>query len=366
MLTPVICRGCGQRLEIPEGHSRSKLRCAECGVFNELPKDLVENLKANPAPAKKSVEDDAADLLSDEPPVRAKQKRETPSTASAPVAKAKPVPPAAPPAPPAETPSFDEDSHESATYGFAPSETKEPEREVLIQGTNEDDGKAYQVTGDIKKKRCPECEKRTDYRAKICKECGYNFETKEKVVREFTPIIREWEAGWPLQRRMIVFAAAQVVNLVILIMSAISGMLCVGTVLLLVMAALQAFLLGTFDTLKVVRNNKGKVTITRNWRFFFKPKPPDKIKWQDHEGVVLIQGRELDLVNWVMCIILLMYGILPGVLFWWYVIKPDQFHVALSMAHGYPETTLYRGTNEAQAREILQVVMDATGLKDNR
>lgn len=363
MLAPPFCRGCGQRLEIPEGHSRTKLRCPECGVFNELPKELVENLKSRPAAPKRSVDDDAADLLADEPPVRPKQKK---AQAAAPAAP-KPKPPASvPAAPPVATKAAADEppAVDSNTYGFAPD--SEPEREVLIQGTSEDDGKAYQVTGDIKKKKCPECEKRVDYRAKVCNHCGYDFVTEEKAVREFEPIIREWETGWPLQRRVAVFAIAQVVNLVVLVTSFMSDMGCVGLPLLLIMAGLQAFLLGTYDTLKIIRSNKGKVTITRTWRLLFMPKPPDRIKWTDHEGVVLVQGREMEMVNWLICLVLTLYLILPGVLFWWYVLKPDQYHVAFSMSHGYPETTLYKGTNEAQAREILQVVMDVTGLKDNR
>lgn len=364
MLAPILCRNCGQRLEIPDGHSRSKLRCGECGVFNELPADLVDANKARAAAPVKSVEDDAAALLGAEPPVRPKQKRAIPTPPAGTRASADVPPPA--PLPVAKQIPDEPPLDDAATYRFAPSEKKEPERDLLIQGTNEDDGKAYQVTGDIKKKKCPECEKRIDYRTRVCNHCGYNFETKEKSVRDYTPIIREWETGWPMKRRVIVFAVAQVVNLAILIMSALSEQLCVGVTLLLIMAVLQAFLLGTFDTLKIIRNNKGKVTITRAWRICFMSKPPEKVKWNDSEGVVLVQGREMDLVNWVMCLILLGYGIVPGVLFWWYVIKPDQFHVALSMAHGYPETTLFRGTSEIQAREILQVVMDATGLKDNR
>jgi hypothetical protein len=357
MLVPITCRNCGQQLDVPDGHTRAKLRCAECGVFNDLPKDLIENLKsAPPKPSRQTTAED--DLLADDPPVRPKARKE--KLAAAQTAPSMPAPPRQQDEEPTED--------ESGSYGLAAPEPKEPERDVLIQGTSEDDGKAYQVTGDIKRKKCPECDKRCDYRAKVCKECGYNFVTKEKSNREFTPIIREWETGWPLKRRIMAFAAALVINLVILVLASLSlsGMFCVGVFMALVSAGIQAFLLGTFDTLKITRSNKGKVTIIRNWRICFAPKPPEKLKWTDHEGVVLIQGREMDFMNWVMCLILLTYGILPGVLFWWFVIKPDQFHVAFSMAHGYPETTIYRGTNESQARDILQVVMDCTGMKDNR
>ncbi|HLQ43765.1 MAG TPA: hypothetical protein VK137_03470, partial [Planctomycetaceae bacterium] len=46
MLNPVYCSGCGLRLAIPPGHAKSKLRCAECGVFNEIPKEVLEALAA--------------------------------------------------------------------------------------------------------------------------------------------------------------------------------------------------------------------------------------------------------------------------------------------------------------------------------
>ena len=44
MLNPLYCRGCGQRLEIPEGFAKAKLRCGECGVYTDLPPELREQL----------------------------------------------------------------------------------------------------------------------------------------------------------------------------------------------------------------------------------------------------------------------------------------------------------------------------------
>ena len=65
-MATILCNGCGQRVEVPEGHARTKLRCPECGVFNELPKETVEQSRAAAKPA---TDDDAyARLLEPEPP----------------------------------------------------------------------------------------------------------------------------------------------------------------------------------------------------------------------------------------------------------------------------------------------------------
>src|SRR5262249_52434284 len=79
--------------------------------------------------------------------------------------------------------------HEETTPARA--EEEEPEREVRIEGTQEDDRNPYRVTGDIKKKLCPECQKSIDYRENFCVHCGFNLKTGEKSKRNFQPINRE-------------------------------------------------------------------------------------------------------------------------------------------------------------------------------
>ena len=340
MLGPIFCHGCGQRVEVPEGCTRSKLRCPECGVFNELPKG--DRAAAKPTRTQNAEPDDAyAALLEPGPPVaRPAPPEEDPAGVYAFQEEPKPKPaPKAEPKPPA----------------------KEEEREVLVHGTEDDDGNPYQVTGDVPTKTCPECDQKVERRAKTCVHCGFHFESGKKAERTYQPINRDWESGWPLQKRIVAFVVLQVVNFVTLVAALIGGQRTgLSFVIILFSVGLQAFLVGTFDRLSLTRNQKGKVVITRTWRYAFIPRLPDTVRWKEHETILIVRENEFDLIDWVMAFILLGYGCLPGIAFWWFVIRPDKFTVFLCKDHGSPETPLIKTQNEELAKEIQTVVSEAT------
>ena len=48
----------------------------------------------------------------------------------------------------------------------------------------------------------------------------------------------------------------------------------------------QAFVLGTFDRLDLLRTAKGKVTLTQQWRVAFYPLPSKTLKWRECEDTV--------------------------------------------------------------------------------
>jgi len=398
MAVVAFCTGCGQRQDVPAGYSKGKFRCSECGVIFELPPDIREMARNAPiveerppaaAPtrtkprAKQTEADAAADMLlapdaaerSGAPSTHARKSNErTPSSPSPSEKAAKRDPSVSPrrPPEPAIDDGTDDDIVPAQVSETEPAlvEDEEPEREVLIEGTQEDDRNPYRVTGDVKKKLCPECQKSIDYRENFCVHCGFNLKTGEKSKRSFQPINREWENGWPFQKRVTAFFVCQGINLFILIaMSLLTEAYTFSFVTLLLQIGLQAFLLGTYDRLKLTRTSKGKVTITKTWRYLFIPQKTKTIRWRDHEGLVIMQSHESDefnMLNWGIAIILLGYGCLPGILFWYYVIRPDKWDVSLALAHGSADVSLYHGLNEARAREIFAVISDATGLKDNR
>ena len=407
MSVMAFCTGCGQRQEVPAGYSKAKFRCAECGVIFELPPDIRELARnapaveerpapapARPKPRVKQTEADAAADLLREPEEQQERKSSRPpspagkaneSSAPAPPSKMAQSPAPPPPARQAKSslppvakkqpeksrpslPHSEDDDIVPVEEEEEPiiAEEEEPEREVLIEGTEEDDRNPYRVTGDIKTQRCPECNKAIDYRENFCVYCGFDLKTREKKKRTFQPLNLVWENGWPFQKRLTAFFVCQAINLVLMIGLMIVSDYTVSIVMLLLQVGLQAFLLGTFDTLTLKRNSKGKVTITKMWRYAFIPQKPQTIRWIDHEGLVIIQSNEPDMLSWGMVFILAGYGCVPGILFWYFVIRPDKWDVALAFAHGSADVTLYHGLNEARAREIHAAISDATGLKDNR
>ena len=237
------------------------------------------------------------------------------------------------------------------------------EPEILLTGTNDDDFNPYTVRGDIPTATCPECGKAIHEGVPKCKHCGVDFDAKRKAERVFAPVDQVWENGWPLQTRIKVFAILQVINLAVLLaplMLEQSGGLFVSGAI--VSAGLQAFLLGTFDRLHLTRNAKGKVVLTQMWRFAFIAGKPQTIRWKEHEGIRIAESDEIDLIDWLIGAILFFYGVIPGIFFWWYVLRPDKLDVMLCKDHGCPATLLCRTTNEQRAREIMTTISEVAML----
>lgn len=228
----------------------------------------------------------------------------------------------------------------------------------------DDDGKPYALPQDeIKTKRCTECGKEIDVKASICVHCGHDERTRKKAERTFQPVDRTWEAGWSFERRLTVFLAFQVLNAVTLVLTMVGGQ-SVGMSITGAMfyVFLQAFLLGTYDRLRVRRNKKGQVEIVQTWRFCFIPAAPKKIDWKEHEGVAIGVYNGTGFVDWWIFLVLLPFFIIPSLLWFWFVIRADRHFMALARDQGFPDVYLYRGLKEDQAREIAQVVSDVTGL----
>jgi hypothetical protein len=228
----------------------------------------------------------------------------------------------------------------------------------------DDNGQPYvPAAEEIKTRKCEQCAKDIDLLAVVCVHCGYDAQAKKKVERTFTPVDRTWHAGWPFERRMTVFLGFQAVNLITIILAlSVGESLGVTTFAVVMTIALQAFVIGTFDTLRVRRNKKGQTEITITWRVGFVPTAPKKVPWREHEGVAFGHYDPTGLSDWWIFLILLPWFLIPAILWWYYVIRPDHFYAALARDRGFPETYLYRGMNEAQAKEICQVVTDTTAL----
>src|SRR5207247_10289468 len=145
--------------------------------------------------------------------------------------------------------------------------------------------------GEMRTRRCEQCGKEIDIGAVVCVHCGYDFRKQEKAERSFHPIDREWEAGWPFERRLAVFLALQIINVTTLVLSVmVDGSVPVSIFGIVLSVALQAFLLGTYDRVRVRRNKKGQADITVTWRVGFVPKPPKRIHWQEYEGIAFGQS----------------------------------------------------------------------------
>ncbi|MBO0698231.1 MAG: hypothetical protein J2P46_07545, partial [Zavarzinella sp.] len=204
---------------------------------------------------------------------------------------------------------------------------------------DESDSLPYRIPPeDVKTRPCGECGKSIDIHAVVCVHCGFDAETKRKAERTYQPIDREWEAGWPFRRRLTVFLIFQVLNAGSLAaFVADEGSLPTSISGVLFAIFLQAFVLGTYDKVRIRRNKKGQTEIAIIWRICFIPLAPKKVNWREREGVAWGHYDSTSAVDWFFLILLLLSCFPLAVLFWWFVVRADRFYAALARDRGYPD-----------------------------
>ncbi len=240
-----------------------------------------------------------------------------------------------------------------------------PEPEPLLDGTEEDDGQPYRVPGDPEdqKESCPECLELIPLGALVCNHCGFNRETGAKLQRVYKKVAQSWDTGLRLPLRLGIYLGVQGIVLVATLILAVAGGSWGGLVHSWVVGAVMlAFLLGTFPRIHLERSKKGQVRLTKTWRICFIPLGPSEIRWREFEGVSAEMAHKTNFMDWFLFLVLLPCGVIPGILWWFWVLEPDEFDVALTRDHGGPAELLYRGRSEATALEVATTVRKTTGL----
>jgi hypothetical protein len=372
----VLCPACGFALGVPAGGDAAALVCPWCGT------------KAGAKPAKdkqaanvrsRSVEELAADLLSTPAGDDAPSAGELSPQFSVPNTESPPPRPS----PLVEKGERQADTTQERTAPSIAPEEDEPHafqdvrrrRELRERPTTaknlppavdlDGDSDPYTAERDGPPTTpCPECHKPIAEGMSVCVACGFNIATGQKTERTFQPLTRQWEWGWPLHKRLTLYFALQAVNGT----ATLSGVL-VGFPLnsmlwaAVTFAALQAFLLGTYERIGLERTRKGQVRLTCTWRYCFIERPPRRIKWSACEAIRLGRSWRPTLIDWWMGVVLLFHFVVPGIIWYWCAIRPDRTYVALLKDHGCTDETLYTGLNEAHARDMAETIHDVTGLR---
>ncbi len=335
MARSVICPSCGNRQSLPDDFDRRKVRCAQCGVMCP-----VEDAPA-PVPARKKaapVEDE------EETAARLLDEVEAPSP---------------PPATPTRRPSA-----EVTPPNPLPTPAPEPEQERR-EFQDQDDGKPYLVDGGVEERNCPRCLRVMERDAVVCLGCGLDLRKGKKLKRTFEPMERAWDLGMPFALRIKLFIAAVLIGIGLSMASAYFssdwstplGGWFFFTVML-------AFLLGSFFHVHLSRDKKGRVKLTRTWRICFIAKPPEQIDVLEYHGVRCDLVSEFSFLEWIIFFDLLLYGIIPGILFLVLVMNRDRQVVVLTKDHGYADIILYKGTDAALAREVTSALRDGARLRE--
>jgi hypothetical protein len=333
MSATVLCSGCGGRVSIPEEHSRARIRCPECGVMNDVPesarKPAGDSDKPRRAqkPAAGDVDAEAILLGGDAPPaVEDKPARRKSAAIQA-------QPPRAP----------------EPLHPLPPSPN--------ARASDEDDGRPYRVPGMDETRTCPECCRDIPRDAVMCTLCGYNLQTGKKAKQSFEPVERDWHVGWPVNLRRGLFVAAEVFFLTACVISVVGGAPVFGVVFpWLVFTAMTAFLLGTYDHIRLTRNKKGRVRMTKTWTVCFVPRPPQEIDVGDYGGVTYGPMDETSIMEWLILLMMVLAGIIPGILWLYFVFIRTSFQVAITKQHGHDELIVYRGSNEKLVLDIAETL----------
>jgi hypothetical protein len=374
---PVICEGCGQRVPIPEGYRRNKIQCA-CGVISPVPESARQETEA-PAPkraaAKSSsaVEEEAERWLLDDAPSSPPPRRPPNAHDAEPIAERKP----------AEKPAVFERRFPCRRCGrmvrrqgecpecdgaAPPAAADEelvcwPSVDKPKKIDEEDESSPYAVEGadDVK---CPNCCFMLPTGSVLCVRCGFDLKKRKKVARTYQPMERVWETTASYSARLTSFCICAAVALVL----GLTGVFWAGADLgvfvgaFLLLAAMLAFLLGTFDRIHLTRDMRGRVQLTKTWRVAFFALQPQSIDVRSYEGIMTGKHREISAWEYGIFFLLLFCALVPGIIWWYLAIYKVTFHVSLSRDHGFPSYILFSGWSEQQMKEIAYALRDASGL----
>lgn len=351
MANRVTCQNCGDRVDVPDGYARSKIRCPACGYYAEVPAEARGALVPNAAPADPF----------DAPFVPAGRNPEP--EPPAPVGRARTNPN------PRDTrPVF---------------EVEEGSGAPLLHGTqDEDDDKPYAVPGSGLKP-CPHCRGQLPLDAAFCVHCGKDLTSGSKAERNYQPVNRTWDEGFSTQLRLQLLVLCGILDAAAMLI--LSFTLSVGGAILplLFQIGLQVFLLGSYDTFTLKRTPKGATTLTRVRRLFMLPQSPYKFRWKQSAAVGVRSGQAVGPFGYLVLLFLAITGVsflvggfvstlflLPMALiyfacaggFYWYVVRPDVSEVVLTDEYGSTDEVVYRTIDREHAVEVARLVADATGL----
>jgi DNA-directed RNA polymerase subunit M/transcription elongation factor TFIIS len=220
----------------------------------------------------------------------------------------------------------------------------------------------YGVTRSVEI-RCPECGKTLLPDAKACPGCGFDLDKGEKPERVFERVERSWEAGLPFSRRLLIFLVVQAIVFSTGLPGAIAGgRVATFFISWIPFTLLLLFVVGTYDRVDLIRKKNGHTLLSKTWRLCLVECPRTSYQLSEFEGVTVGKANDTNMTDWILFLFLALMGVIPAILFWNYVIRPDAVFVALTRDHGYAAETLYRGRKQAQAREIADAVHELAGL----
>jgi hypothetical protein len=384
----IVCQGCGQRFNLPDGYRRNKIQCPECGVITAV------NLAGGKAPSGGSkVRDDdtpfdikagpsQGTIHPSRPPKAPEPEPDIAAIPDAPPTREPETPPAKPAVwtcehcgewqpkkptgrkavcPVCKTPVPSPVKARSQAIAAQILQSRGPRPAVPQTEWSDDpeDTKPYKV-GALEHPGCPACGKPMEPEALVCLNCGHDLRVNERAHTTYDPIVRRWDAGLARPFRFLIFLGWQCFAIPPMLWGASHeghAFYVVGGWLWLSLMA--AFLTGTYDRIDLQRNSRGKVKLVKTWYFCFIPRPSLNIDLVAYETIQIGQVHDLDMSDYIVLAAGIGFGLIPGIVWYAAFMQRDTWYVALTKDHGHPDLWLYRGWSEPRAQEISSTLRKA-------
>jgi hypothetical protein len=112
----------------------------------------------------------------------------------------------------------------------------------------------------------------------------------------------------------------------------------------------------------LTRSTAGQVRLYKTWRVCFVPLQTAELRWRGCVGIAMDRSGHTDFLDWLALFLLAPWGVIPALVWWYYFVRPDQLDVTLTKEHRTVALLLYRGRDEAMAKDIAATLRSVTSL----
>jgi hypothetical protein len=209
---------------------------------------------------------------------------------------------------------------------------------------------------------CPSCRKILPRGAVLCVECGHDFRTGRQLETAHERFEKRWEVGPPLAIRLGLLIGLECLCLPA---GALTREVSSGLALIFAGSVFLILILGTYIKLHLVRTGRGKIMLTRTWCICFIPAIRHQVNVRSYD-VILIDATRTDIAMLLFMIVLLFFGVCPGLIWWYILFTRVTYHISLRKDRLNQEFVLYQSMNDTKMRDIVDTLQDLSGLRVDR